>query len=168
MTTARYEWPRSDMNHEASVGPACDSIRKAIRDLGFAEGRINKHVQAVAKEQERQKEQIDALSFLLVHFLPHLSWNISRVWQQMNLSTTKCILGSNVNSGTCGSCISFPRRTTSKYWECHMQEICETFSRCPSMVRCISAFEASTRHAPGHNGYVFDLREDFGPYSRPA
>jgi predicted nucleotide-binding protein len=70
VTTARYEWPRSGNDHEGAVGAACDSIRKAILDLGFAEGRVSKHIQIVEKEQEKQKEQIEVLSFLLGHFLP--------------------------------------------------------------------------------------------------
>jgi hypothetical protein len=72
--TAHYDWPRADRNHQAAVGAACDSIRRAIRDLGLAESRINKHVEAFEKEQQRQKEKIDVLSFLVIHFVPQVEF----------------------------------------------------------------------------------------------
>jgi len=34
LTTAPYDWPRSDHNFLAAVAPACDRIRAAIRSLG--------------------------------------------------------------------------------------------------------------------------------------
>lgn len=70
VTTAQYYWPRDDNNYESAVGAACDSIRRAIRDLGFSEEKASKRIQEVAKEQQRQKQEIDALSFLVSHFIP--------------------------------------------------------------------------------------------------
>jgi hypothetical protein len=68
--TATYEWPRSDGNHRSAVGPACDRIREQMRNLGLSSSRTTAHIQAVEREQRRQKVEIDALSFVIAHFLP--------------------------------------------------------------------------------------------------
>lgn len=65
-----YEWPRADGNHVAAVGPACDLIRQVIRSLGPSPTRILAQVDAVEAEQQRQKKDIDALAFVVAHFLP--------------------------------------------------------------------------------------------------
>src|ERR1051326_2829482 len=41
MSGAPYDWPPSDNNHRAALGPACDLMREAIRDLGFAPAKTN-------------------------------------------------------------------------------------------------------------------------------
>jgi hypothetical protein len=69
LTTALYDWPRADGNHKAAVGPACDSIREAVRTLGFSEGRVTTQVRAVQDEQARQRADLDGiLRFLLQSF----------------------------------------------------------------------------------------------------
>jgi Predicted nucleotide-binding protein containing TIR-like domain len=70
VTAATYEWPRSDDNHRSAVGPACDRIREHIRNRGLSSSRTTAHIQAVETEQQRQKSEIDALSFVIAHFLP--------------------------------------------------------------------------------------------------
>jgi hypothetical protein len=70
LTTAVYDWPRADENRKAAVGPACDSIRQVIRNLGFSELRANSQVRAVQDEQVRQRADIDGiLRFLLQSFV---------------------------------------------------------------------------------------------------
>ena len=84
LTTAPYQWPRGDGNHQAAVGPACDSIREVIRSLGFAQARVSTQVRAVQDEQARQRADIDGiLRFLLQSFateyeLTHLKKLASR------------------------------------------------------------------------------------------
>lgn len=78
VSVAAYDWPRGDNNRRAAVGPACDAIREVIRTLGFAPTRVLAHMQAVEQEQLRQREEIDALKFLIQNFvtryeLVHLS-----------------------------------------------------------------------------------------------
>lgn len=79
LTTAAYDWPRSDGSHKRSVGSACDSIRDVLRSLGFTKSRTNSQVRAVQNEQARQRADIDGiLRFLLQSFatdyeLTHLS-----------------------------------------------------------------------------------------------
>ncbi len=68
--TATFEWPRVDKSHKGAVGVACDSIREVIRDLGFSETKVGRKIQIVEQEQQRQKQEIDTLSFLISHFLP--------------------------------------------------------------------------------------------------
>lgn len=65
-----YEWPRADGNHLAAVGPACDLIRQVIRNLGPSPAKMLAQVHAVEAEQQRQKKDIDALAFVVAHFLP--------------------------------------------------------------------------------------------------
>jgi hypothetical protein len=47
LTTALYDWDRTDKNYKAAVGPACDSIREVIRNLGFSETKVNTQIRAV-------------------------------------------------------------------------------------------------------------------------
>lgn len=78
LTTAAYHWPRGDGNHQAAVGPACDSIREMIRSLGFSDARMGAQVRAVQDEQQRQRADIDGIlrfllqSFATEHELAHL------------------------------------------------------------------------------------------------
>jgi Predicted nucleotide-binding protein containing TIR-like domain len=55
LTTALYDWNRTDKNYKAAVGPACDSIREVIRNLGFSETKVNTQIRAVQDEQIRQR-----------------------------------------------------------------------------------------------------------------
>jgi hypothetical protein len=70
MTTATYTWPREDKNHKAAVGAACDNIREVIRDLGISDTKLNNQIQLVSQEQQKQRQEIETLSFLVTHFLP--------------------------------------------------------------------------------------------------
>lgn len=70
VTAALYDWPRADGDSRAAVGAACDDIRQAIRTLGIAEHRISTRLEAVRTAQEEQRERIDALTFVVAHFLP--------------------------------------------------------------------------------------------------
>jgi hypothetical protein len=70
LVVATYDWPRDDSNYDAAVGPACDDIRKAIRSLGPSPTKMLAQVHAVEAEQQRQKKEIDALAFVVAHFLP--------------------------------------------------------------------------------------------------
>lgn len=70
LTTATYDWPRADGNHQAAVGPACDNIRKIIRTLGFSETRTSTQIRAVQEEQVRQAADLQTiLRFLLQNFV---------------------------------------------------------------------------------------------------
>jgi hypothetical protein len=70
LTTAMYDWPRADDNHQAAVGPACDNIRKMIRTLGFSEMRTSTQIRAVQEEQVRQGADLQTvLRFLLQNFV---------------------------------------------------------------------------------------------------
>ena len=59
VSTAAFEWPRSDRNYRAALGPACDLIRDVIRDLGFAPAKTDAQVRALKREQDRQQIQVD-------------------------------------------------------------------------------------------------------------
>jgi len=70
LTTATYDWPRVDGNHQAAVGPACDNIRKMIHALGFSETRTSIQIRAVQEEQVRQSADLQTiLRFLLQNFI---------------------------------------------------------------------------------------------------
>jgi hypothetical protein len=74
VTITGYEWPRLDGNRQSAVAPASESIRRTIRDLGFAEAKLEQQIQAIQKELKRQREQIDLNSYLLVHFISPYEW----------------------------------------------------------------------------------------------
>jgi hypothetical protein len=63
VTTALYDWPRDDKNHKAAVGPASDTIRDAIRQLGLSEFKTQQQIRAVEKRQALQESEINALVF---------------------------------------------------------------------------------------------------------
>lgn len=69
VTLATYEWPRTDNNCTAALGPACDKIREVIRSRGFSPTKVLAHVQAVEEEQFRQRKDIEILKFLVQHFV---------------------------------------------------------------------------------------------------
>jgi hypothetical protein len=56
---ATYDWPRADNDHQSAVGPACDSIRKVIRAMGFSEAKANKQLQEVKEQVSRQDQKIE-------------------------------------------------------------------------------------------------------------
>jgi hypothetical protein len=74
VTITGYEWPRPDGDRQTAVGPASDSIRATIRDLGFAEAKLEQQIQSMLREQKRQREQLDDVSYLLVHFISQYEW----------------------------------------------------------------------------------------------
>jgi predicted nucleotide-binding protein len=59
VTTALYDWPRDDKSHKSAVGPASDTIRDAMRQLGLSERKTQQQIREVAKEQKEQKSIID-------------------------------------------------------------------------------------------------------------
>jgi hypothetical protein len=68
VTTASYDWPRADKRHQSAVGPACDSIRDVIRDLGTLETKTAKEISEIKSRQdtvdsriERAEERIDRI-----------------------------------------------------------------------------------------------------------
>jgi hypothetical protein len=72
VVTAGYEWPRSDNNHRAALGAACDGIRQAIRDLGIIDkktsraiGEIRSRQKLQGQELSRQQAQIRSLQVAL-------------------------------------------------------------------------------------------------------
>jgi hypothetical protein len=56
--TAAYEWPRTDQNHLSAVGPACDSIRKVIRDLGVSETKAGQQIREIQGRQQNTERRI--------------------------------------------------------------------------------------------------------------
>jgi hypothetical protein len=69
MSVATYDSQRSDGNHIAALGRACDLMRYAIRDLGFAPAKTNAQVRALERAQDQQRQEIDALKFLVRNFV---------------------------------------------------------------------------------------------------
>lgn len=59
ISVASFDWPRSDGNYRAALGPACDQMREVIRDLGFAPTKTDAQVQALRQEQVKQQAQVD-------------------------------------------------------------------------------------------------------------
>lgn len=59
ISVATFDWPRSDGSHRMAVGPACDLIRDAIRDLGFAPSKADAQVRALRRDQDQQRLQVD-------------------------------------------------------------------------------------------------------------
>jgi|KBSSwiStaDraftv2_1062776.scaffolds.fasta_scaffold16646_2 hypothetical protein len=58
VTTATYEWPRQDMNYVAAVGPACDSVRRALRELGLSPEKTTHAIGQLNSRQDRQQEEL--------------------------------------------------------------------------------------------------------------
>jgi predicted nucleotide-binding protein len=69
VTMATYEWPRVDQSHKSAVGPACDSIREVIRDLGFSETKTAKEISGIRSRQEEQAHEIKLLRFFIENFI---------------------------------------------------------------------------------------------------
>jgi len=58
VSTARYAWPREDGNHVAAVGAACDSIRRAIRDLGLSDAKAAAAISNLINRQDHQEARL--------------------------------------------------------------------------------------------------------------
>jgi hypothetical protein len=58
VTTAAYDWPRQDHNYVAAVGPGCDSMRQAVRELGLSEGKMAQAIGQLTTTQDRQEKQL--------------------------------------------------------------------------------------------------------------
>jgi hypothetical protein len=59
ISVATFDWPRSDLSYRAALGPACDLMREAIRDLGFAPTKTDAQVRALKREQDQQQIRVD-------------------------------------------------------------------------------------------------------------
>ena len=57
LTTAPFT-PRKDGDHRSAVGPACDSIRDVIRDLGTSEAKTAKKVSEIQSQQNEHGQQL--------------------------------------------------------------------------------------------------------------
>jgi Predicted nucleotide-binding protein containing TIR-like domain len=57
LTTAPFT-PREDGDQRSAVGPACDSIRDVIRDLGTSEAKTAKKVSEIQSQQNEQGKQL--------------------------------------------------------------------------------------------------------------
>jgi hypothetical protein len=58
ISTAVYEWPRTDGSHLSAVGKACDTIRQYVRDLGFTETKTSKVLGDIKSRQHRQEKEL--------------------------------------------------------------------------------------------------------------
>jgi hypothetical protein len=58
VTTTTYEWPREDRSHQSAVGPACDSIRAVVRDLGVSEAKTAAAINSISSRQEQHEKQL--------------------------------------------------------------------------------------------------------------
>lgn len=58
VTTAIYHWPREDGSYRSAVGPACDSIRYVVRDLGVSDAKTASAIRSIASRQEIQEEEL--------------------------------------------------------------------------------------------------------------
>jgi hypothetical protein len=59
VSVAAFDWPRSDGNYRAALGPASDLMREAIRDLGFAPAKTDAQVRALKRDQDQQQIQVN-------------------------------------------------------------------------------------------------------------
>ena len=55
---AVYSWPRSDGDHRAAVGSACDDIRSAIRSMGLSDRKTSAQVEELRARQESTEGQV--------------------------------------------------------------------------------------------------------------
>ena len=76
VSTARYAWPREDGNHGSAVGAASDSIRRAIRELGFSDAKAAVAIGNIRNRQDSQEarlvsqeNQIRSLQFSLANIV---------------------------------------------------------------------------------------------------
>jgi Predicted nucleotide-binding protein containing TIR-like domain len=75
MTTATYEWPRDDNSFKSAVGPACDSIRDVVHDLGLSDTKAARDISDIRSRQDelqlRQAEQRRISSVILRNLIKH-------------------------------------------------------------------------------------------------
>ncbi len=57
MTTATYEWPREDRSYKSAVGPACDSIREVVRDLGVSDAKTARDISDIRTRQDQLQQK---------------------------------------------------------------------------------------------------------------
>jgi Predicted nucleotide-binding protein containing TIR-like domain len=55
VTTATFDWPRRDSDYRSAVGPACDRMREAIRDLGVSETKVTTAILDLRSRQDIQE-----------------------------------------------------------------------------------------------------------------
>jgi hypothetical protein len=60
VTTARFEWTRDANAQMRAVAPACDSIRRAIRNLGLAPQKTSAAIDRLTSRQAQQAQQLSA------------------------------------------------------------------------------------------------------------
>lgn len=65
VTPATYDGNRRDQNLISAVSPACVLIRKAIKDLGFFEGKVYRQLQKATDQVEGVSETMERLVHLL-------------------------------------------------------------------------------------------------------
>jgi len=65
VTTATYEWPRADKSYKSAVGPACDSIREVIRDLGVSDAKTINQISEIRSRQETTETHVRTLQLLI-------------------------------------------------------------------------------------------------------
>jgi len=58
MTSATYDWPRNDHDHQGAIAAACDMIRNAIRELGVTEAKIGRDIQRLESRQDRHEHEL--------------------------------------------------------------------------------------------------------------
>lgn len=68
VSVANYDWAGRE-NPAVALGPTCVRIREAVRNLGMLPERLQKQVEAVEREQVRQRKDIEALQFLVQNFI---------------------------------------------------------------------------------------------------
>ena len=65
VTVARFTQERTDRNLIAAVGPACNQIRQAVRDLGLTDGRTTQRLQSATADMEQVTQKMAHLIHLL-------------------------------------------------------------------------------------------------------
>ena len=64
ITTAQYEWPREDKSYRSAVGPACDSIRDVVRDLGVSDVKTAQQVHEIRSRQDSTESRLRTLQMI--------------------------------------------------------------------------------------------------------
>ena len=64
VTTAQYEWPRADGSYRSAVGPACDSVREVVRDLGVSEVKTAHQMQEIRSRQDSTESRLRTLQMI--------------------------------------------------------------------------------------------------------
>jgi hypothetical protein len=86
MTMATYEWPREDKSYKSAVGPACDSIREVVRDLGVSEAKTAREISDIrSRQDELQQRQAEQQEYHQMFFA--ILSNILTVYEKHHLRT---------------------------------------------------------------------------------